>query len=131
MHPPLDDHLHFISDCGCVVWSGFIASGIPKYNGKPVRRIMYEKLIGEIPDGLETRNTCGNPSCVSVDHMELVPRRYVSVANRVRNTMQKTHCKHGHELIGDNVIINKRGQRQCRACNVRMTQEWRKRNRKS
>jgi hypothetical protein len=28
----------------------------------------------------------------------------------------KTHCKHGHELAGDNLYINPKGKRECRKC---------------
>ena len=30
-----------------------------------------------------------------------------------------THCKNGHELAGDNLLIVKNGKRKCRTCEKR------------
>lgn len=40
----------------------------------------------------------------------------VEMSNSERNAI-KTHCIHGHELIGDNLVITKSGKRRCRSCN--------------
>lgn len=45
------------------------------------------------------------------------------VRNGVHNHARKTHCKHGHPLSGDNLIITKR-QRACRACSRRRNAEY-------
>lgn len=38
----------------------------------PAHRVMYERLRGPIPDGLELDHLCRSPSCVNPDHMEAV-----------------------------------------------------------
>lgn len=35
-----------------------------------------------------------------------------------------SHCKHGHQLSGENVRILKSGQKQCQECNRRRAREW-------
>ena len=47
-----------------------------------------------------------------------------------RQYILKTHCIHGHELSGYNLVSNRFNQRACRICMVRRTQEWRSRNNK-
>lgn len=39
----------------------------------------------------------------------------------------KSHCEYGHELSGDNLLINRAGVRCCRACGRRRTREYRER----
>jgi hypothetical protein len=35
----------------------------------------------------------------------------------------KTHCPHGHELAGDNLYVDPRGRRRCRACRVKSVKQ--------
>lgn len=39
---------------------------------KYVHRIVWELLVGEIPEGLEPDHLCTNPPCCNPDHLELV-----------------------------------------------------------
>lgn len=43
-------------------------------------------------------------------------------ATRANNQRSQTHCKHGHELSGDNLRLYD-GKRQCRACSRRFSRE--------
>lgn len=44
------------------------------------------------------------------------------------NNGRKTHCKRGHPFAGDNLIINRKGNRRCRTC---LTQSYRDHYRKN
>lgn len=81
-------------------------------------RWAWELLVGPIPDGMELDHRCKNPCCVCPDHLEVVTRQEnlrrghgAAVVNA-----QRTHCLHGHALLAENVRIDKRGARCCRAC---------------
>lgn len=43
----------------------------------------------------------------------------------------KTHCVHGHELYGDNLIVTYRGRRHCRACQKEHARKYEKRRKES
>lgn len=46
------------------------------------------------------------------------------VLRRWRDAPRVTHCKHGHSYAGDNLYVDPRGRRQCRACK----REWERRH---
>lgn len=73
-------------------------------------RLVYELLIGPVPDGLELDHLCRIRHCVRPDHLE--PVTHAENMRRAR----WTHCKHGHELTDENVYLNPRGGRSCRQC---------------
>jgi len=74
-------------------------------------RYAYELLVGPIPDGCELDHVCEVRNCVRPDHVDPVTKQ--EHARRTR--MRKTHCKRGHELAGDNVVIVN-GARHCLSC---------------
>ncbi len=130
------------ADNGCWLWTrgattaGYALLSFPGRVRIYGHRMAYESVNGPIPDGLvidhwchsqdETClswNDCRHRRCVRPDHL-----RAVTQAENIRsgraNWQKKaqTHCKRGHELSGDNLIISGVNpttgyqQRQCRAC---------------
>jgi len=105
----------------CWVWTGFIT---PKGYGhvyidgvtQRAHRVSYEKLVGDIPDGLTLDHLCGVKPCINPGHLEPV----TNLVNAQRtDKATKTHCIRGHELSGHNLIVKSPksgGQRQCREC---------------
>ena len=64
------------SEGGCIEFTG---ARNPKGYGQlrvgktmqQAHRVAYALIYGEIPEGLEIRHTCDNPSCVNVAHLVL------------------------------------------------------------
>jgi hypothetical protein len=83
-----------------------------------VHRVIYELLIGPIPDGLLPDHTCRHPWCVNPLDLEPVTNR----ENVIRGYLARgydTHCAQGHLLTKANTYWRKdRAQpvRECRAC---------------
>jgi len=68
-------------DCGyktpCWVWQRAkteLGYGVARADGKNqyAHRMMYEREVGPIPDGLSLDHLCRNPSCVNPAHLEPV-----------------------------------------------------------
>lgn len=112
--------------------------------GQNAHRVAYQELVGPIPDGYDVDHlchgadttckggdTCPHRACVRPDHLEAVP----SATNKARGQSRaaqrarQTHCKRGHPLSGDNLMTNKRGHRECRACTYAKNAAWRAKRR--
>lgn len=117
---------------GCWLWTGAItADGYGRFYDKrthSAHRYSYQKLVGEIPQGLHVDHKCRQRSCVNPDHLEPVTqaentRRGIG-AQRTREFCAKiTHCKRGHELSGKNLRLQNLRQngkvyvsRACKIC---------------
>jgi hypothetical protein len=84
-------------------------------------KLSYEHFIGKVPDGLELDHLCRTRNCVNPEHLEPVSHKKNMERSKGFGTFgsynrNKTHCKNGHELSGDNVYAHKGVRRQCRIC---------------
>lgn len=124
---------------GCWLWMGALdKDGYGYYAAyrkrERVHRYSYELLREDIPDGLVIDHLCRVRSCANPEHLEAV----TDVENIMRGNApavlnsQKTHCVHGHELIGINLYIQKKtGKRFCRTCDRRRGLAYEKRKREA
>ena len=99
----------------CRNGSGYGVIGLGGRGGKTARthRVVYEALVGPIPEGLDIDHLCRNRSCCNPQHLEPVTRQ-VNAQRGLRKTEQ-THCKQGHALSGNNLKITEK-QRICLTC---------------
>jgi hypothetical protein len=129
---------------GCWIWVGGLGpSGYGKYwkDGKTrgqAHRMVYERLIGEVPNGLELDHVCRVRACVNPAHLEPVTHREnirrspliaAAFAARVDEQKSITHCPQGHEYTAENTQRDKRGCRLCRTCQRAAQADWAARNR--
>lgn len=120
---------------GCWVWTGahndwgygrLKIPGTRRITG--AHRVIYEAMLGPIPEDMEIDHKCRVTMCVNPGHMEPVTRKENMVrSHRDRDRKLKTHCKRGHEYTPENTRINKRGNRHCIVCEKIIYQE-KKRN---
>jgi hypothetical protein len=110
----------FIGD-GCWEWRGSrLVSGyglLVNADGSLLaHRVVYELLVGPIPDGMELDHLCRNPSCVRPSHLEPVTHaENTRRGNAGKHQASRTHCPQGHEYTAENTYVHN-GRRNCRAC---------------
>ena len=106
----------------CWLWRGQRTHGGYAYcwmDGKKRygHRLVYEWMVGPVPDGLELDHLCRVRHCVNPAHLEAVTRRENMVRGLtfIAAQVQRTHCPQGHPYSPENTRVN-RGKRQCRTC---------------
>jgi len=106
----------------CWAWQNCINSkgyGCTSIGGKRhlTHRVAYTRIVGKIPAGLQLDHLCRNRRCCNPAHLEPVTAK----VNVSRNpSVSRAECLRGHALVGDNVIVKRRGAlppvRNCRQC---------------
>lgn len=117
---------------GCINWTGSVRISKGKYkygqlfyDGKPIsaHRFFFKRAHGYLPTVLEIDHICRNSICVNPDHLRTVTHQQ-NCNNR--STSNRTHCKRGHELSGDNLRVSNLGRRICKACINQNVRKWAK-----
>jgi hypothetical protein len=144
MTPVLDRLLRRLdrsSTEGCWLWVGSKSHGGYGHirlsgRGSPMaytHRVMYEAVVGPIPDGLFldhschtaalrsgtcTGGVCPHRACANPNHLSPVTQRQNLLMGRTgpAANLAKTHCIRGHPFSGPNLILRKSGVRECRTC---------------
>jgi hypothetical protein len=89
-------------------------------------RVMYEALVGEIPEGHSIDHLCRVTSCCNPAHLEPVTHAENVARGLSGHTLRsKTNCPSGHPYSGDNLYIHPTGRRCCRACSRIRRAKWR------
>ena len=130
-HKPeqFDDYCCYAGDC--IVWIGASYAtpngtryGHWKIYGRKMgaHKFSYERLYGQVPNGLELDHLCRNTLCVNPAHLEAVTHQVNVRRGRAAEALRKrqhskTHCPHGHPYSGKNLYIQpKTGSRFCVMC---------------
>lgn len=116
-----------IDENGCWIWTGASADGgygSLWFGGRTrrVHRVVYELLVGPIPEGLDLDHVrargCQSRACANPAHLEPVTEQENTLRGDsipARNAA-KTHCDRGHLLDETNTYVKRDGRRNCRAC---------------
>lgn len=85
-----------------------------------VHVVVYQRMVGPIPEGLELDHLCRREACCNPAHLEPVPhilnvRRGRQPQVTGRFNAAKTHCPQNHPYDEANTRWY-RGGRRCRAC---------------
>lgn len=114
-----------VQENGCHRWTGSTNGsgyGHVSVGGRltPIHRARYEREVGPIPPGMYLDHLCENRLCCNPDHCRPATPRENTLrgdSTIAARNLAKTHCIHGHELAGENLIIRPRGGgRDCRTC---------------
>lgn len=114
--------LHVTKTDTCWLWTGYTDKGYGRLSiqdrpGLHAHRVMYQELVGPIPEGMHLDHLCRVRNCVNPDHLEPV----TPLENVRRSPLthgSETHCPSGHPYDDENTI-RYRGRRYCRACRDR------------
>ncbi|MEU6397826.1 HNH endonuclease signature motif containing protein [Streptomyces cinnamoneus] len=119
----------------CWLWTGAINRGgygaISKGRREGaaiVHRVVWELLVGPIPNGADLDHLCRVRACCNPDHLEPVTRvTNVARGSRRAGAPRRTHCKRGHAFTPENSIPNGPNGRSCRICTNEANRRYRAR----
>lgn len=128
-----------VDDTDCWIWTGAVNMKRDGYGvlwvgpGHPypyayTHRIVWEHYNGPIPPAMQIDHLCRTRRCVNPDHLEQVTNQENTM--RGNAATRPLVCKHGHWLLGENVI-SCGARRDCRTCAKRRSDAFVLRNKES
>ena len=112
----------------CWLWQGTTSSGYGRIsvNAKrqSVHRVVWEALVGPIPDGMQMDHLCRIRNCVNPDHLDVVTHKENLRRGVAPSARTKAYCLRGHSM-SDCYIDKKTGKRKCRQCAVNRQRKYR------
>lgn len=121
----------------CLIWAGSTDRdnyGRTQIDNREhrVHRVVYKLLVGPAAEGELVDHTCHNEDTACPGGRECLHRRclnphHLTLATHRENLLRsdrstagrnagKTHCSKGHPFDGENVYVDAKGHRICRAC---------------
>lgn len=130
----------------CWLWTGGDSGngyGRLRWQGKRAgaHRVVYEVLVGPIPEGLQLDHLCRVTMCVNPDHLEPVTLKVNQERKKAKWAKPKEpsqaqlrwakgECRNGHVLAQVGILEYKRPsgsiRKQCRACQHDVQERWRR-----
>ena len=120
---------------GCWEWHAALDGdgyGMIRVQGRTrrVHVVVYEILVGPVPDGLVLDHLCRNPCCCNPDDLEPVTHRrnILRGDGLAASEVLRTHCPKGHPYDKTNtyVLPSRPNARYCRECNRQSKRERRR-----
>jgi len=115
-------------DSGCWLWTGSKCGSTDygeireKRKRHLVHRWAYQRLKGEIPEGLELHHKCGVKCCVNPDHLQPVTHQ-----EHMRIEFENPLCG----ICGEKKYRSSDNTLRCRPCNNRLSAEYYMKNRET
>lgn len=133
-----------VSPAGCWEWRGTrneIGYGLMNlvrkgHSDTRVHRLMFERFVAPIPEGLVVRHKCDNPPCCNPAHLELGTQADNVNDMKVRGRHWRhgaTECQNGHDItLPSSFRIAKRKgrgpEKVCLACQKARHQRFQEKN---
>lgn len=119
----------FVIGDSCWEWTGAKTKGygvfwiLEKRRSVYATHVLWELIVGPVPEGRWLLHRCDNPGCVRPSHLFLGTQKdnMADCAKKGRNggakfQSSKTHCPHGHPYNEENTYHSPAGIRACREC---------------
>lgn len=96
-----------------------------RFEGKArnTHKLVYEVLVGPVPDGLTLDHLCRHRRCCNPGHLEPVTRA-VNVQRGAAFKAIPLTCEAGHLYTRENTYVRPNGTRICRECQHRAVQRF-------
>lgn len=114
---------------GCWLWTGSLSRGgygechAEGASCRKAHRMVWQRLVGPIPDGMVLDHICRERSCVNPDHLRVVTRRQNALENSLGLTAinaKRVDCL----VCGEPLGYDNRGRRECRPCANKVRRKW-------